>query len=319
MRASSLSNSQVIDLLNHCFIPVHVDGVYYETRGMVPAAEKAAYEGVFRAFYRLNETRKAAGEPPLSVGTVHAYVLTPDGKPFDSLHVGEAKPERVRAMLEHAVQTLKVPAGQPVVKPAPQSPAPRVADDTLLLHLTARYLVPRGQDEARKDVDDDLVPMAPTLGTARSGQWTALPSEDWIELKPADWRKLLPTGPVHVGSSWTLDREVTAQLLTRFYPTTENNDLATNRIDEQGLRATVLSLEGGLVRTRLDGRLKMRHHFYPNRPDDKRVEATLVGYLDFRLDSPRIQTLRLVTDRATYGGATTHFGVALHSLPVQGK
>jgi hypothetical protein len=319
MRASSLSNPQIIDLLNRYFIPVHVDGVYYENKGTVPEAEKAAYEGVFRAFYRLNETRQAAGQRPLSVGTVHAYVLTPDGQPLDSLHVGEARPERVRSMLERAVQTLKVPAGKPVVKLAPQSPAPRPTDGSLVLHLTARYLVPHGQAEGRKDVADEEVPLAPTLGTARSGQWNALPSEDWIELKPADWHKLLPAGPVHVGSSWELDRAVTAQLLTRFYPTTENNDLTTNRFEEQSIRATIRSIQGGVVRARLDGRLKMRHCFYPNRQDDNRVAATLVGYLDFRPDEPRIETLRLVTDRATYGNPSSRFGVALYSLPIRGE
>ena len=48
-----------------------------------------------------------------------------------------------------------------------------------------------------------------------------MPSEDWIELKKAEWLKLLPAGTIGVGSSWDLDRDVTAQLLTRFYPTTE--------------------------------------------------------------------------------------------------
>ena len=45
----------------------------------------------------------------------------------------------------------------------------------------------------------------------------------------------------------------------------------------------------------------MQHSFYPNRPDDRIVEATVVGYLWFEPESRRIRALELVTDSATYG------------------
>jgi hypothetical protein len=250
----------------------------------------------------------------LSIGTVHAYVLTRDGEALDSLHVGEAKPEQVIAMLERAIQTLKVAKGEPVVKPMPQSAAPPAAVDSLVLHLTARYLQPRNQPGGRKDIDDDYVPADPELGTARSGSWGALPSEDWIELKKAEWLKLLPAGPVRVDGSWDLDRAVASQLLTRFYPTTENNDLATNRIDEQALKATVVSIKDGIVRARIKGSLKMKHTFYPGREDTNFVQASLTGYLDFEPDRQRIHTLRLITDKASYGGESRRFGVAVRSI-----
>jgi hypothetical protein len=181
--------------------------------------------------------------------------------------------------------------------------------------LTARYLVPRNQAGARKDVDDDYVPDGPRLGTERSGQWGAVPSEDWIELKRAQWLKLLPAGPVRIGDSWDLDREVTAQLLTRFYPTTENNDLTTNRLDRQGLKGTVLSVKDGVIRARVEGGLKMKHAFYPGRADENFVEASIVGYIDFEVEKPRIHALRLITDKASYGGESRRFGVAVRSVP----
>src|SRR5438552_14711079 len=102
MRASSLSNATVIDLLNHYFIPVHADGVYYQSNANVAADEKAAYERIFHDYYKLNEKNQSAGGPQLSVGTVHAYVLTAEGKPFDSLHVAHAGPEQMITMLERA-------------------------------------------------------------------------------------------------------------------------------------------------------------------------------------------------------------------------
>src|SRR5438132_8266814 len=153
MRASSLSNSKIIDLLNNYFVSVHADGVFYKANANVPADEKAAFQRIFQDFYRLNQKNQEAGKPALSVGTVHAYVLTANGKPFDSLHVGEAKPERVIAMLKRAVQELNVAEGKPAVKRAPQAAAPDAQPDSLVLHLTARYLFAKGQPEARKDID----------------------------------------------------------------------------------------------------------------------------------------------------------------------
>ena len=125
----------------------------------------------------------------------------------------------------------------------------------------------------------------------------------------------MPAGKVTAGDSWDIDKGLASQLLTRFYPTTENNDLSTNRIDQQSLRATVVSIRDGLVHARIDGSLKMKHTFYPAREGQNFVSATIVGYLDFEPDKPRIRTLRLVTSSATYGGESRHFGVAVRSVP----
>src|SRR5438876_2838738 len=315
MRASSLSNLKVIDLLNHYFIPVHADGVYYKKNEKVPADERAAYERVFQELHQLNRKNSAAGKPPLSIGSVHAYVLGADGKPLDSLHVAEAKPEQTLAMLERAIQSLKVTEGEPAVKPSPQSVAPQGKPDSLILHLTARYLVPRSQAGARPGTDDEYVPVAANLGGQKSGGWNALPSEDWIELPRGQWLKLLPAAKVDVGTTWNIAEDLATQLLTRFYPTTENNDLSTNRIERQSLEARVIEIKGNVVRARVDGSLKMKHAFYPHREDDNVVEAAIVGYLDFEQDKPRIQTLRLVTKKASYGGPNRRFGVAVRSVP----
>lgn len=317
MRASSLSNAKVIDLLNHYFVPVQADGVFYKHHDSIPAEEKAAHRRIFEEFYRLDREKRQAGKPGLSVGTVHAYILTPEGKPFDSLHVAEAKPERVTAMLQKAVETLKVAQGPPVVEPAAQSKTPKAKADSLVLHLTARYLVPRNQPEARKDGDEEFVPLRPPLGTAKANGWSAVPAEDWIVLERAEWMKLLPAGRVAAGDSWELDREVTAELLKRFYPASENNDLATNRIDQQILKASVVTAKDGLLRARIEGCLKMKHNFYPRREDGNFVEATILGYLDFERDKPQIRNLMLVTEKAAYGRQSQRFGVAVRLAPAR--
>jgi hypothetical protein len=263
----------------------------------------------------VNKKNKSDGKPLLSIGSVHAYVLDSAGKPLDSLHVAEAGPEHVTAMLEKQIASLKMAKGEPVVKPSPQAAAPKASADALVLHLTARYLVAKGDPTARKDVDDAFVPLKPALGGEKSGQWRALPSEDWIVFKEAQWRKLLPDKPLQAGASWNLDKDTAAQILTRFYPTTENNDLSSNRIDELALRGTVTSIKDGVVRARLEGALKMKHTFYPRREDKNMVEATLLGYVEFQQDGSRIRALRLVTDTATYGGPRQHFGAAVRLFP----
>ena len=75
MRASSLSNNKVIELLNAHFLPVYVDGTYLQANADTEADELAAYRELFAELNRANGQRQQAGQPPLSIGTVHAYVF----------------------------------------------------------------------------------------------------------------------------------------------------------------------------------------------------------------------------------------------------
>ncbi len=245
-----------------------------------------------------HETLKAK----MSAGTVHVYLLDPDGRPVGSQHVAEAsKVESLTALLERTVARLKVPAGKPLVAPAPQSAAPKAGAEDLVLHLVARNVVRKGGED---------VPHKSVLGTTRSGSWGAYPVEDWIVLSKAEWSRLLPKGAVAPGSTWEPDREMAARVLRHFYPSTENNDLAKNRIDRQELKATVVSVKGPRARARLDGRLRMKHPFY-HRDDDNFVEASLLGFLDFEAGG-RLVDLQLMTTEATYG--RSRFGIAVRAV-----
>jgi hypothetical protein len=305
LRASSLSNDKVVSLLNRYFVPVYArNGDYRPAKGqadgatVVPPAERAEY---FRIYHEALQAK-------LSTGTVHVYILDPAGHPIDSLHVARATdPERLAALLESAVTKLKVHAGPPLVAPCCQAQAPVAEPGSLVLHLTARYLQRQG---------DDYVRPRPVLGTERSGQWGALPSEDWIVLPRAEWLKLLPAA-ARPGTHWDVDPAVAARVLTHFFPPTENTDIRTNRIDELVLRGKVLSVKAGIVLARLEGRFKMKHPFY-HRDTDEFVATDMVGLLEYESGRPAIRSLRLVTDRATYGGKTgtrQPFGVAVRSLP----
>jgi hypothetical protein len=305
-------------LLNAYFVPVFVDGTYLQGNPDAKADELAAYREMFAELDRANQERNEADQPRLSKGTVHAYVFTADGQALDSRHVAHAGPASVIEMLEGAVRVAKVAAlKQPIVSPSSQSPRPDCADDAIVVHLTARYLVPRGSSQARQDVEGELVPLDASLGHERSGQWTALPSEDWYVLERTEWNRLLPKNRVVVGDTWQVNNDTAETLLTHFYPTTELNDLSKNRLIERSLKVTAISADADRVRARIDGRLKMKHPFYPGRDDDNFVNATIIGLLEFDPAKPQIHSLQIVTANATYGGAKRPqpFGVAVQLVP----
>jgi hypothetical protein len=239
----------------------------------------------------------------MSAGSVHVYLLDSAGHPVGSQHVAVAsKVEELTGLLEKTVDRLKIPAGRTLVPPTSQSAVPRAEAGALILHLVGRNVERRSGED---------VPHKPVLGTSRSGHWGAYPVEDWIILSKTEWTRLLPRERAAVGTSWELDREVAAKVLRHFYPSTENNDVAKNRIDRQELKATVVWVKDGVARARLEGRLRMKHPFY-HRDDENFVEASLLGFLDFEVGTQRIVNWQLVTTEATYG--RIKFGVAVRTV-----
>ena len=268
MRAGPLSSPKVISLLNAFFVPVYTSNEDTAKGGRAPEEEKALADRIYRE----------ALDRKLSAGSVHVYVVTPEGHPVDSLHVAEAaKTERLVELLERAVKSFGLTAGKPLVEPSAQSRPPAAEPGSLVIHVTAR---------GRK-----------------GASWDDFPSESCIVLGPREKAGILGAGESRVGASWEVEEQAASRILRHFYPQTENNDAPASRIREQSLRATVVSAENGKARARLDGRLKMRHDFYPGRDDGRIVDAVLAGYVDFTPDGSILQ-LRLVTERATYGPGT---------------
>lgn len=276
MRAGPLSSSSVIELLNSSFVCVYIANEDYSgVKGSAPADERK----------ELARIQEEAHAKQLSVGTVHAYVLTPDGHAVDSLSVAEAaQSEKTLAMLERAVERFKPKPGAPLVPPTAQSSPPPASADSMVLHLVSR--------------------------TWGRGSWGEFPAENWIVLRPEEWSKLLPARPVEPGQTWELDRDVSAKILTYFYPQTENNDADVGRIQKLSLTAKVLTVENGSVTARLDGFVEMQHVFYPGRNDPQSLRADSVGVLTYRPTGP--PSLELVTTSAAYGGQP--FDVAVQSV-----
>jgi hypothetical protein len=136
--------------------------------------------------------------------------------------------------------------------------------------------------------------------------------ENWIVFSPAEQRELLGRRDrVKAGEAWTIPAELSRKLLTHFYPATENNDVSKNKFLEQQLDATVVSANGAGARARVTGSFRMEHSFY-HKPDGKISEGTVVGYIDFAPKSATIESVQLVTDKASYGGGT--FAIAVRSV-----
>jgi hypothetical protein len=283
MRAGPLSDDEVIQLLNQYFIPVYSSEQESGPRGVGPSEEKAENIRIY----------KEAVRQPCGAGTVHVYILNPQGQVIGGLHVAEATHGNALAeLLKKTVQDLQTAPGPPVVTPTPQSRPPQFQSDSLVLHLTAR--------------------------SSREGSaWGKFPGENWIVLSRADWMGIFPTGETKVGSSWSLNQPITRKLLANFYPQMEDHDsnVDRNRFDKASLQATVVSVSDGKIQARLDGTLLMKRTFYPDRPDDNFVNATLIGWAVFDTATNRIENLQLVTKTATYGSRIQEeFSAAVYSL-----
>ena len=282
MRAGSLSDSTVISLVNAHFVPVWVATNDYGKSGAAPADEK-------KRLYRV--WREAREKKLPTDGTVACYVLDPEtGDAIDSMSV-PAQPKRLIPLLKKHIREMKVPAGPLLVKPFSQSGPPKwpkVEEDALALHL-----ISRGVDRAGK--------------VHRSSY--GFPFENWIIYKRPEWKRLMPEGPLAVGTTWELDKDLIARVLAGFHSwgSCPDSDVERAEIEEQTLRATVVSLKGRSARVRLDGHLKMVRTGH-------RVEASLAGVLD--LSPEGIDLLRLVTRRAT-DSDWGRFAVGVRSVPVK--
>jgi hypothetical protein len=148
----------------------------------------------------------------------------------------------------------------------------------------------------------------------KGASWDGIPSEDWIVIDPSR-RNALIAGELRPGASWEIPRETAAIVFSRFYPQTENNNASPDRIAEQSLRATVVTVNEDGARIRLDGALRLRHDFYPGKKDGREVRATVVGYMEADPRERTVLSFRLVTEKATYGPGELEVAVSSEKKP----
>jgi len=252
MRAGPLSNTNIIALLNQYFVPVYAVNEDYAKKGCAPPEEKAELQRIFKEGHAAKK----------SVGSVHVYILNPNGKLVDSMHVAEAaKPKVLTAMLQKTVSELKLRPSAPVAKVRPQSAPPACEEGSLLLHLVSRSIDGKGA-------------------------WTEVPGEDWVVLTAEEQKALLAEQP---------DHGALKKILTHFYPATENNDVSKNRFES--LSATTKRAGS---RAQLAGSFKMAHSFY-HKEDGKAVEAEFIGFAEPD-PAGRIKNFQMTTRDASYNG-----------------
>lgn len=222
----------------------------------------------------------------LGYGTVHVYLIGSDGHVLTSMGVVRAlQNDNLKKLLQTSVADWKLKAGPPVIKPRPQSRAPKATQDALILHVTAK-----GFNE---------------------GSWREYPAENWIVLTPEESRKLLPPPGAAAGTTWEVDKGVARKILTTFYPQTEDTDSTDrNQFDQYWIKGKVLSSKDGIVQSRLDSTLQMRRAFYPGRKELIPIQAEIVGYVNSSADK-RVDSIEMVTVKAAFGAE--EFGAALRS------
>ena len=214
---------------------------------------------------------------------------------IESIDIGTAtQPEKLYARLQAVVRKLDTPKGKPVVEPSPQSASPSSAADSLVLHLAAR---------------------------SSKGTWNEFPVENWTVLRRAEVVKLLPAGDVKVGTSWELDKGVTAPFMKNFLPNGFGYaSYHETTIEEQTSKATVVSVEKGIARARIEGNLKLKHktlnfNVSPPAPIDQFAQMAIVGYIDFDPVEHRVRSFRLLADKATARDGQVEYAVGLRSMP----
>ena len=279
MRAGPLSNPKVIELLNQYFVPVTSQNeLVAEDNSPGPPAEKAERKRIYLYFYGYK----------LGIGDVHVYIVAPNGNGIKSLDISNAtNTDHMVAFLNSIVQEQHLTPGPPAVKPHPTSVAPEAPADSFVMHLVSRSM--------------------------QGGSWHEFPAENWIVLSKSETAQLLPAGTPARGATWQVPKPVAVKLVEWFYPQNEEKTGANrSRVDLADLRMTVTTLENGLARARIAGKVVLQHSFYPNGKSEDLAASELEGYIDFRVADRTIQRLRLVTDKAAYNG--TPFRTSLVSM-----
>jgi len=269
----------VIELLNKYYVPVTSPNEWAaEDNSAGPPAEKAERKRIYLYFY--------GHKMPL--GDVNVYIVAPNGDGIAGLDIGSAtNTEKMVAFLTKVAADRHVPPGPPAVAPHSVSRPPAAPADSVVLHLVSRSLL--------------------------GGSWHEFPSENWIVLSKPESQQLLPAAGAARGASWPVPKPLAVKLVEWFYPQNEEKTgVNRSRVEIADLRMTLVTLENGLARARIEGQVKLMHSFYPGGNSQDFAISELSGYMDFNAAERRIQRLRLVTDKAAYNG--TPFRTSLISM-----
>src|SRR5215212_601744 len=116
MRTGPFSSAAVIDRLNTSFVPVYAVNEDYRAGGAALDGERDEYQRIYRE----------ALAKKFSAGSVHVYVLNPQGEVVGTRHVADAaKTKQLIAFLDEMTKTLAAQPGGTLVAPKAQSRPPK--------------------------------------------------------------------------------------------------------------------------------------------------------------------------------------------------
>lgn len=263
MRASSLSNKDVIELLSSYFVSVWLSTDDFE---LTPKERKET-----EAYLRYQKQAKAQG---LSAGTVQVYIIMPDGTLRTTLHVAKAmQAENLRSLLAKTVEECVLePRSAGARRPPQMRPRRRAQEkDGVEFHVMVRNLGPRAN-----------------TGVAET--WVSVTAAECAQFAPRELRKDL---------SWSIPAETTNKIYRQFFPPMPNYKPERSEVKESSLTATVAAVDGERALVRLRGTLHMKHSMTVQEGDSD-VRARISGYALVNGKTRTLQELGLVTDDADF-------------------
>ena len=263
MRASSLSDARVIDLVSEYFVPVSVSRDDYQ-REPRDEEEKAELQ-------RLDRERSQRG---LKGGRVCAFVVAANGDVLATQPVQLAyKPENLRALLEDIIVSQKV---RPRSEEAIQASAARP-----------------GSDKPRTE-GGQFVHVWTTMDTGGNRGL----SNDRVELTAAQCKSFLPPADAKPGTSWDIPEEIANKLFQYSYPPGPNWMTKDAKVLKGTLKATLAAVSDEEARIELTGEMILK--FPVGKPTEGRITAHFVGAERADRKKQTLRSLELVSEQADY-------------------
>ena len=213
----------------------------------------------------------------LDSGTVCVVVLAPDGGVSATLSLHKAADPKILApFLQKIVDDGKLsPRGAETIRATTAAPRPITEPRTeggMTLHVLTRF-----------------ADMKPNRGV----------SQDWFEWTADEWRPFAPAKDAAVGAVQTVPKETAEKLFRRLYPPAATWDPRKCKIVGSALTSTVVGVEGGEIRLKLEGEAEMRIPVGDD-PVGGKITVHLAGAARYDTAKKAFTSFALASDRAEF-------------------
>ncbi len=266
MRVGPLSDDHIIGLLTKYFVPVWLSNDHFQMIGPSEAEQDEV-----RRIYNERVRRR------FDSGTVCVVVLAPDGAVSATLSLHKAADPTILApFLQKIVDDGKLsPRSAETIRATTAEPRPPARPQTeggMVLHVLTRF-----------------ADMKPNRGV----------SQDWFEWNADEWRPFAPAKDAAVGAVQTVPKETAYKLFRRLYPPAATWDPRKCQIVGGALTSTVVGLEAGEIRLKLEGETEMRVPVGDD-PVGGKITVRLVGAARYDATRKAFTSFAMVSDRAEF-------------------